>query len=133
MLLPRLDCLFNCYIQNNYTIQEGEELMKLLLQSRNQCVTEVLIDDMMENTGSEFHMNDQAADSMLQNIIHQDKAIVIPFTKKKSVFLYWKNVAAVAVLFIAGAAFLRFDRKNDNKPTDSILAQRSSPVLTGGN
>ena len=129
MLLPRLEFLFNCYIQNKYTFQEGEELMALLLMNENQCVAEQLIGNMIENTESEFHMNDQAADSILQKILHQDNSIVIAITKKKSVFLYWKNVAAVAILFLAGAAFLKLDKKNDNKSTDSLVAQRTSPIL----
>ena len=89
----RLEYLFNCYIQNNYTVQEEEELMILLAKTENQIAVQKLIDHVIENTGSEMQMNDQVAASILQNILQKDKGLVVPIKSRKSVFSFWMRVA----------------------------------------
>src|SRR5674476_628471 len=129
----RLEYLFNCYVQNTYTVKEEEELMVLLAKTENQIAVQKLIDHVIENTGSEMQMNDQVAASILQNIMQKGKGLVIPIKNRKTVFSIWKNVAAVAILFLAGAAYWIFDKKVDTKDKVGMVAQMHSHILPGGN
>ena len=68
----RLEYLFNCYVNNHFTRQEEEEeLMILLAQPGNQLVVQKLIDILIENTGSEMQMTDEATAEMLQKILRE--------------------------------------------------------------
>jgi uncharacterized protein YrzB (UPF0473 family) len=68
----RLEYLFNCYVDNHFTRQEEEELMTLLAQPGNELAVQKLIDILIENTGSEMQMTDEATTDMLQKILRED-------------------------------------------------------------
>lgn len=66
----RLEYLFNCYVDNDFTGQQEEELMTLLAQPRNRIAVQKLIDIMIQKTGPEMQMMDKATTDMLQKILH---------------------------------------------------------------
>ncbi len=136
MASSRLEYLFDCYVHQNNTGQEEEELMALIAQPENETAVQTLIDKVIKNTGAEMQMPDQVAASILQNILQKDEAAVVPFKSKKTVFLPWTRVAAaVVILFISGAAYWMLVKENKAKITSPIVlsSQKPSPVLPGGN
>jgi len=130
----RLEYLFNCYLQNNYNVQEEEELMALLAHSENQAALQKLIDHVIENTGSEMQMTSQVAASILKNIIQKDKGHVIPIKNRKTVFSFWIRVAAAAILFLAGAsAYWMLNKKDDTNGKVVATNKKHTPIVPGGN
>src|SRR5690242_19984534 len=102
----RLEYLFDCYIHQNCSSQEEQELMELLAQSENKSQVQRLLDKVIEDTESESRMPEEVAASILHNILQKDKDPVVDFNSKRVVFMLWKKVAAaVVILFILGAAY----------------------------
>ncbi len=91
MLASRLEYLFNCYVQQNCSEKEEEELMNFLSASENEGEVKKLLDKVMTNTGSEPFMPDETAASILQNIFQKDKAKVVPVENNRSVFTFWRR------------------------------------------
>jgi len=130
----RLEYLFNCYIRNNYTDQEVEELMILLANTENQIAVKELIDNVIENTGSEIQMDDQVAAIILQNILQKDKGIVVPIKSRKSGVSFWMRVAAAVILFVAGTSvYLVLNKKDTSKAKTLVGHEKRYPILQGGN
>ena len=129
----RLEYLFNSYMCNNHTRAEEEELMALVAQSENKAVVQKLIENLIVNTGSEIEMPDDAAASILQNILKANKAFVIPIKNRKAVFSFWMRVAAAAILFFGGATYFLLDKKYSARATVGKEAQISSHILPGRN
>lgn len=133
MSTERLEYLFNCFLNNNYSEQEEEEMMTLLAQPGNQETVQKLIDGVIKNTGSEIRMTDQVAASILQNILQKDKGKVLLIKNKKPVFATWTRVAAAVILFLAGASYWIFDKKGDPKVKVGKVTEIQSRILPGKN
>jgi hypothetical protein len=127
----RLEYLFNCYIYNNYTSAEEEELMSLVSQPENKTIVQKLIENLIENTGSEIEMRDDAAASILQNILQANKAPVIPIRNRKTVFSFWMRVAAATILFVSAATYFLIDKKDSAGAKVTPVAQNSPHILPG--
>jgi hypothetical protein len=132
MPASRLEYLFKCYVQRNCSVEEEEELMVLLCQTGNEPAVQSLINTLIETTGSEMQMSEQAAVSILQNILQSDKTLKTYAKNKKIDFIPWIRAAAVAILFIAGASYLVFSKKNNQKDGNEKHAKKYSPILPGG-
>ena len=79
MPVSRLQYLFNCYVQNKFTVpEEEEEFMELLTQPESQAEVQKLINHVMENTGSEMQMNEQVTASILNSILQKGERLIIP-------------------------------------------------------
>ena len=134
MAASRLEYLFNCYVHHNYTEREEEELMALIALPENEVAVQTLIGEVIENTGKEMQMPEKAAASVLQNILQKDKGLVLSMKEKakdkRILFVPWMRVAAVAILFMAGASYWIFYKKTDKKVAQ--VAKKHSPVLPGG-
>ncbi len=136
MLSSRLEYLFNCYVQQNYSEKEEEELMNFLSASENEGEVKKLLDKVMTNTGSEPFMPDETAASILQNIFQKDKAKVVPVENNRSVFTFWRRMAAAAaIVFICGSAYWFFSIPNKEKGASPVALSSAKPsaVLPGGN
>lgn len=133
MTATRLEYLFDCYLKDNCTVQEEKELMLLLAEPENQGAFQLLIDHVIESTGSEIPMSDQVSGTIIQNVIHKGSTIVVPIKKRKTSIVFWMNVAAVTILFLAGAAFWVFDKNNNSTHKVSLAGQIISPVLSEEN
>ncbi len=133
----RLEYLFDCYIHQNCSSQEEQELMELLAQSENKSQVQRLLDKVIEDTESETPMPEEVAGSILQNILQKDKIPVVAVERKKTVFLSWIRVAAAAivVLFISGVAYFVLSQQNKEKITTSVDVQEkeAAKILPGGN
>ncbi|MGN6533606.1 MAG: FecR family protein [Ginsengibacter sp.] len=133
----RLEYLFDCYIHQNCSSQEEQELMELLAQSENKSQVQRLLDKVIEDAESETRMPEEVAASILHNILQKDKDPVVDFNSKRVVFMLWKKVAAAAVviLFILGAAYWIVPKHNNVKIAVSIAApeKQTVKILPGGN
>ena len=129
----RLEYLFNCYIENNCTTQEAEELMKLLARSKHEPAIKKLIVDLIENTESTIQMPKYVAASVLQKILQKEEAFVVPIETRKSVFSFWIRVAAVVVLFISAASVFRVLNKKNNMQSKTAVVNEKHPIVPGGN
>ncbi|MDQ6904796.1 MAG: FecR family protein [Bacteroidota bacterium] len=128
----RLGYLFNCYVHNNYTEQEEIELMALLAEPENQAAAQYLIDSIIENTGSEIQMANKETASILQNVLSKDVGTVIPIKERKLSFSYWMRIAAAVIIFLAGAAYCVFDKKDNIENKVCVKVKTNSPILPGG-
>jgi ferric-dicitrate binding protein FerR (iron transport regulator) len=135
MLASRLEYLFNCYVQQNCSEKEEEELMHLLSASENEAEVKKLLDKVVENTGAEASMPDETAGSILRRILEKDKAVVVPIKKDRHVFFLLRRVAAaVVILFISGAVYwLLSNRHNEKTAPVALSSVKPSTVLPGGN
>lgn len=130
----RLEYLFNCYVQNTYTVQEEEELMILLTKTENQIVVQKLIDRVIENTGPEMQMTEQVAASILHNILEKDKEVNIPMINRNTVLSFWMRVAATLILFAAGASvYWILYKKNDSTAKMVAVNEKHTSIKPGGN
>jgi len=133
----RLEYLFDCYIHQNCSSQEEQELMELLAQSENKSQVQKLLDKVIEDTESEARMPEEVAASILQNILQTDKVPVVAIERKKTVFMSWLRVAAAAtvILFISGAAYWVIKNQNNTRSTASVVIpnKKVDKILPGGN
>jgi ferric-dicitrate binding protein FerR (iron transport regulator) len=110
--------------------------MELLAQSENEGEVQELLGKVIENTEAETTMPDEAAASVLQNILQTNETAVLP-GKRKSVFISWTRVAAAAgvILFISAAAYWVLSEQNNGKLTASAVVpmKQAATVLPGGN
>jgi transmembrane sensor len=136
MPASRLEYLFNCYVQQNCSDKEEEELMNLLSASKNKAEIKKLLDKLIENTGVEASMPDDTAASILQNILQKDSANVVSIENKKPVFKLWPRMAAaVAILFICGTLYWVLSNQNKGKMVSHVAlsSAKASTILPGGN
>ena len=133
----RLEYLFDCYIHQNCSSQEEQELMELLAQSENKSQVQRLLDKVIEDTKSETRMPEDVAASILQNILRKDKIPVVAFERKKTLFMSAVRVAAAAtvILFISGAAYWVIRNQNNTRSTASVVIpnKKVDKILPGGN
>ncbi|HEY4063321.1 MAG TPA: FecR domain-containing protein [Puia sp.] len=133
MPLSRLEHLFDRYTNYDCDQKEQEELMSLLALPENEHVVQRLIERLIENTGSEKQMPDQAAASVLKNILEKDKGDVIPINRKKTIFFPRMRAAAVVILLMAGTAAWWVVYKNAATGPAAVAAvKKRVPVSPGG-
>lgn len=136
MPVSRLEYLFNCYAQHNCSEKEEEEFMNLLSNSENEVEVKKLLDEVIENAGSESSMSDETAASILQSILQKNSAKVVSIENNRSVFSFWPRVAAaVAILFISGTGYWFLSNQNIEKTVSPVALSSAKPsqVLPGGN
>lgn len=132
----RLEYLFGCYVYEKCSSEEEKELMELLANSENEDLTKKLLENFIENTGSEVQMPEHDAANVLQNILQKDKAKVILLKNIKPNYRIWLRVAAAAVviLFISGISYLIISKENKDKITAATFPSEKTPaILPGGN
>lgn len=133
MIVSRLKYLFNNYIHNSSTIREEEELMELIAEPKNQVAVQNLIDSLIENTGSEMKMTDQAAASILQNILQKDKSIVVSIKNGNTSFRLWMRWVAVVILFLGAASAYWILNKDDKKMKEEAVKKRLNTIKPAEN
>jgi len=133
----RLEYLFKCYINNKYSGPEEEELMVLLSNPENEEQVQILMDRFMENTRHEIQMSDQAAASILNNILKRGKRFVIQKKNSKTVYTFWLGLAASVLIILAGAYFISDKKeyaiaKEDSSSSVGLTTEKSAKILPGG-
>jgi ferric-dicitrate binding protein FerR (iron transport regulator) len=132
----RLEYLFDCYVQQNCSDKEEEELMNLLSASKNQSEVKKLLDKVMQNTGADTLMPDHTAASILRKILQKDSAKVVPVERNKSVSSLWRRMAAAAtILFICGSVYWLLSNQNKRKTISPavVSSAKASTISPGGN
>lgn len=132
----RLEYLFECFVYEKCSPGEEKELMELLANSGNEHLVKKLLEKFIENTGSEVQMPEQAAVSVLQNILQKDKAKEVSLKGRKAILRSWMRMAAAAVmiLFISGISYLILTKENKEKIAASFVPSQKTPtILPGGN
>lgn len=107
--------------------------MLMLLQPENQSDVQALIDNFIQNTGSETPINNQVSDLIVQDIIKNDKLLALSTSKANMFLPFRKKVSAVTNLFLSGSAHWVFNSKNDNKGKGKIFSKSSFENLFGLN
>ncbi|WP_301924052.1 FecR family protein [Ferruginibacter sp.] len=133
----RLEYLFKCYISNKYSGPEEEELMVLLSNPENEEQVQILMDRFMENTRHEIQMSDQAAASILNNILKRGKRCVIQKKNSKTVYTFWLGLAASVLIILGGAYFISDKKeyataKEDSSSSVGLTTKKSAKILPGG-
>ena len=133
----RLEYLFKCYINNKYSGPEEEELMVLLSNPENEEQVQILMDRFMENTRHEIQMSDQAAASILNNILKKGKRFVIQKKNSKTVYTFWLGLAASVLIILGGAYFISDKKeyaiaKEDSSSSVGLTTEKSAKILPGG-
>ena len=133
----RLEYLFKCYINNKYSGPEEEELMVLLSNPENEEQVQILMDRFMENTRHEIQMSDQAAVSILNNILKRGKRFVIQKKNSKTVYTFWLGLAASVLIILGGAYFISDKKeyaiaKEDSSSSVGLTTEKSAKILPGG-
>lgn len=133
----RLEYLFKCYINNKYSGPEEEELMVLLSNPENEEQVQILMDRFMENTRHEIQMSDQAAASILNNILKRGKRFVIQKKNSKTVYTFWLGLAASVLVILGGAYFISDKKeyaiaKEDSSSSVGLTTEKSAKILPGG-
>ena len=133
----RLEYLFKCYINNKYSGPEEEELMVLLSNPENEEQVQILMDRFMENTRHEIQMSDQAAVSILNNILKRGKRFVIQKKNSKTVYTFWLGLAASVLVILGGAYFISDKKeyaiaKEDSSSSVGLTTEKSAKILPGG-
>ena len=133
----RLEYLFKCYINNKYSGPEEEELMVLLSNPENEEQVQILMDRFMENTRHEIQMSDQAAVSILNNILKKGKRFVIQKKNSKTVYTFWLGLAASVLVILGGAYFISDKKeyaiaKEDSSSSVGLTTEKSAKILSGG-
>lgn len=138
MPASRLQYLFTCYIYQDCSFEEENELMTLLDQPENEKAVQTLIDEVIENGTPDVPMPEMGATSILQNILQKDKADVnktnvVPFNSVKPTFVAWRWVAAVAFFFLTGAAYFIYQKKDEVKTIAVQVAKKTVHPLADKN
>ncbi len=133
MLASRLTYLFNCYIQQQCTAAEEEELMALLTDHENNDAVHALIEQIISSTGEEIAMPAHKAASVIAHILQHDRSNVVAIRKNKSIPFFRKQMVAAAVLIfcIAGAAYW-YTGKQENELV-KMTAEKPATIVPGGN
>lgn len=134
MNAKRLEYLFDRYLQQDCSRVEEKELMALIAESDNGNEIQLLINQVIENTGAEMKMPEQVAVFILQNILHKGDRLIPPANNKPKIYKMWMRVAVAAavLLFIVGTSYWFFDKKEDNKSAIVAPTHKQSPILPGG-
>lgn len=133
MTASRIEYLFNLYVNNNFSPQEKDELMELLGKPENEVIFKALIQNVIENTGSEIELPAGKAASILAGILQSDKIVIIPMKKRTTAFIPWMRVAAaVLIVVIAGGSYRMLQNNKRNEPAKMVAEiPKPAPILPG--
>ncbi|CAL1516814.1 hypothetical protein MMC2321_00538 [Chitinophaga sp. MM2321] len=134
MAVSRLEYLFNCYVHRSCTIEEEKAFMELLDRSENEAEIRTLVKEFVETADTEVHMDNHVAASILQNILQKDKSRLVPVKGGKAILRPWMQVAAAALLLIAGGILWSTLQKDKNEAGTNIasITESNSSVGPGG-
>ncbi len=108
--------------------------MALISLPENEDIVRSLIDKAIhEETGTE--MPEGKAATILRDILDTGKGRIVPI--KRSWRPQWMKIAAVAILFLAGAGYWYVNTKNEDgksrSVTTEIVQEKQAKILPGGN
>ena len=136
----RLHYLFNAYFNKIATAKERDELMELLLQSKNDEQVKAFLTQSWQQYKSQNNLfSDSRGEEMLSNILQKEKltatAPVIELYKTGPSFKWMRIAAAALILAIGGIGFWLVTKQTGQQIAQSKLAAPKSaiPITAGGN
>jgi transmembrane sensor len=128
-----LEYLLNRYANKTCTVEEKEELMRLLQESGNDEAVQQLIDKMIEERPATHTMPDTTAQAVLQAIFEADETPVVPMETGRVRKIAFGRIAAAAVvlLLVTATGWLWLTRPS--KTQDTTVAIMKNDVAPGGN
>jgi transmembrane sensor len=133
MTESRLEYLFNRYVNKNFSPEEKEEFMNLVSKPENEAIFKSLIQNVIENTGTETELPAEKANLILKNILQSHKVVIVPMKKRNTAFIPWMRVAAaVFIIVIAGASYWLLQKSNRSGNNKMVsVTSKPLPVLPG--
>lgn len=123
--------LLHRYIENKCTVREKEELMKFLDQAENKEVIQTWISEVIETTGPEITLPEEAGATILNNVLHSDTVPVLPITSRKPVLRVWMRVAVAACLLFIGYFYWFISKGDEAKREKTATARKAWLALPG--
>lgn len=132
MSISRLEFLFFRYSNHSSTMQEVEELMRLLEKPENEEKIKKLIDQFVKSNEQEIQMPGDVENTILQNIFNSDRETAIDLHYKKPALSFMERFAVAAtILLLVGAAYWIFHQQEGN---GKIITSQHVPgeIMPGG-
>jgi transmembrane sensor len=128
-----LEYLLNRYANKTCTVEEKEELMRLLQESGNDEAVQQLIDKMLEERPATHIMPDQNAQAVLQAIFEAEETPVVHMETTPVRRLSLGRIAAAASVLLLLTAAGWFLLNRSLKPDVTTAAVMKNDVAPGGN
>ena len=136
----RLHYLFNAYFNKIATAKERDELMELLLQSKNDEQVKAFLTQSWQQYKSQNNLfSDSRGEEMLSNILQKERLTattsVIELYKTGRSFKWMRIAAAALILAIGGIGFWLVTQQPGQQIAQSKSAAPKSaiPITAGGN
>lgn len=128
-----LEYLLNRYANKTCTVEEKEELMRLLQESGNDEALQQLIDKMLEERPVIHTMPEMNAQAVLQAIFEADETPVVHMNETPVRSISFGRIAAAAsvLLILTVAGWFMLNRSS--KPGVTTAAVMKNDVAPGGN
>jgi transmembrane sensor len=128
-----LEYLLNRYANKTCTVEEKEELMRLLQESGNDEALQQLIDKMLEERPVIHTMPEKNAQAVLQAIFEADETPVVQMEETPVRRISFGRIAAAASVLLLLTAAGWFMLNRSSKPDVTTAAVMKNDVAPGGN
>jgi transmembrane sensor len=128
-----LEYLLNRYANKTCTVEEKEELMRLLQESGNDEALQQLIDKMLEERPVIHTMPEMNAQAVLQAIFEADETPVVHMEETPVRRINFGRLAAAASVLLLLTAAGWFMLNRSSKPDATTAAVIKNDVAPGGN
>lgn len=128
-----LEYLLNRYANKTCTVEEKEELMRLLQESGNDEALQQLIDKMLEERPVIHTMPEMNAQAVLQAIFEADETPVVQMDETPVRKISFGRIAAAASVLLLLTAAGWFMLSRSSKPDVTTAAVIKNDVAPGGN
>jgi transmembrane sensor len=128
-----LEYLLNRYANKTCTVEEKEELMRLLQESGNDEALQQLIDKMLEERPVIHTMPEKNAQAVLQAIFEADETPVVHVDQAPVRRISFGRIAAAASVLLLLTAAGWFMLNRSSKPGVTTAALMKNDVSPGGN
>jgi ferric-dicitrate binding protein FerR (iron transport regulator) len=127
-----LEYLLNRYANKTCTVEEKEELMRLLQESGNDEALQQLIDKMLEERPVIHTMSEKNAQAVLQAIFEADETPVVHMEETPVRRIPFARIAAAAsvLLLLTAAGWFMLNRSSKSDVTAAVM---KNDVAPGGN
>jgi ferric-dicitrate binding protein FerR (iron transport regulator) len=131
--MSSLEYLLNRYANKTCTVEEKEELMRLLQESGNDEALQQLIDKMLEERPVLHTMSEKNAQAVLQAIFEADETPVVHMEETPVRRIPFGRIAAAAsvLLILTVAGWFMLNRSSKSGVTTAVVMKND--VAPGGN
>lgn len=128
----RLEYLFTLYLQGKISLEENNELMKLIVDADNEDQIMDIIEDFAEHPPTERLLSEDASGKILDKIL-PGRTLEYVKEKNKKRFPFWMSVAATWLIVISlfGGIWLAVKPNKKNEIAQS--PPHTVQILPGGN